>query len=178
MVTLNIIAILLSVSIRNPMLATAPFDYEYRMGIRGANYNITCLFERENGRYGYGDEISYIRKFKTLHTSNIKFTSYVRETKDLNTKTIDVYSKHDNFEIGLSLALTDLEKLDVLPYLGYKSKWLTADLRIAPQRIISNVLAEYRYKISKHIQLHPFLKYCQNNSKIDYQGKVELEYLI
>jgi len=175
---IKILAILFSLSARNPMIDTAPFDYEARIGIRGSNYNVICLYERENGIYGYGDDISYIRKFKTLHTSHIKFTSYVRETKEMNTKTVDIYNKYENIEYGVSLALSGLEKLDFMGYVGYKTRHITADLRMNFDRIISNLLLEYRIPIQKHISLHPFLKYHKNNDKTDWQAKVEIEYLL
>jgi hypothetical protein len=191
-----ITSILLSYSIRTPIIDTLPLDYELRAGIDWqidkSKYNIKSsmrgLYEREIGIHGWGHDfyLSYEKPdkiLKKLFNFDLKykrqFTSYDRQVKNMNLQTVDtgyVVGQNEWLRMGYSITFEELSETNMMYYLQIGTEWLNAELRLNHNKSINTIRLQPIIPFKNNFFLKPLFRYLDIDGKKDYWGKLEIGY--
>lgn len=169
--TLQIIAIIFSVSLRSANIAEKPYDYEYAGGIKSNHYSLSFLSERENGGYYYGIDNEIDLKY-------IKLKNYKRTSKNIDSQTISALYPIKKFSFGLSLNAKYWKDTQPLLSAVWKGNYVKINYSRGVERENIEVDIRHKIKVTEKISFVPLCSIRKFDDNFFWQTKIGFEYKI
>lgn len=165
---IKVVAAVLSLSFRTANTPDEPFDFEFMFGTESKYGKSMFLSERDNGESYYGYDVGYDFRY-------VKFDSYKKTSKNIDSQLLSVLYPTDNFSFGLAYSTEKWKEPRLLITTVYKNKYLEVDYSRGVGREIIEVDLRYEIVISKQISIVPLALFKKFNNDNFWQAKIVFE---